>query len=138
MSAGDAGARAWSAAQALIGVRFRLQGRDAATGLDCVGVIIAAYAAVGVRLDCLGDYPLRGVSLAQALARFAALPLRRVEGARRAGDIGLYALPARQLHLALLDEDRLVHADAGMRRVAEAPLMRLPEPDVRWRLMEKG
>jgi hypothetical protein len=129
----NAGAAAWDAARALVGTRFRLQGRDAATGLDCVGVIIAAYAAAGVRLDCLADYPLRGFPVERALAVLSGLPLQRVLDAGAAGDMGLYALPAGQLHFAIIGAGTLVHADAALRRVVEAPLARLPAPVGRWR-----
>jgi cell wall-associated NlpC family hydrolase len=129
-------AAVWAAAEALIGVRFRLQGRDAATGLDCVGVIVAAYAAVGVRLAALDDYALRGVSLARAEAAIAQTGLRRTRGRIVTGDVGLFALPARQLHLALLAPGKIIHADAGMRRVALAPANRLPAAASRWRWVE--
>ena len=126
-------AAAWAAAEALVGVRFRLQGRDPATGLDCVGVIVAAYAAAGVRLAALGDYPLRGMALRRAEALLAAAGLVPVRGATAPGDVGLFALPARQLHLALLAPGRIIHADAGQRRVVLAPANRLPEAATRWR-----
>ena len=123
---------AWAAARDLVGTRFRLQGRDPATGLDCIGVITAAYAAAGVRLAAIEDYPLRGVPVERALAVLANLPVERVEGIGRAGDFGLYLLPAGQLHFAMIGADRLVHADAALRRVVEAPLDRLPVPTGRW------
>lgn len=126
----------WAAAEALVGVRFRLQGRDAATGMDCVGVIVAAFAAVGVRLAALDDYTLRGVSLRRAEAGLEAAGLRRTRGPILTGDVGLFALPARQLHLALLAPGRMIHADAGLRRVAAAPANRLPEAASRWRWVE--
>jgi cell wall-associated NlpC family hydrolase len=72
---------AWAAGKTLVGVRFRLQGRDAATGLDCVGVIVAAYAAAGVRLAAIDDYALRGFELGRAEAAMAAAGLERVGGA---------------------------------------------------------
>ena len=124
---------AWAAGEALVGVRFRLQGRDAATGLDCVGVIVAAYAAVGVRLDAVDDYALRGFAVERAEAGLAAAGLVPVGGGVEPGDIGLFALPARQVHLALLAPGWLIHADAALRRVAAAPASRLPDPVSRWR-----
>jgi cell wall-associated NlpC family hydrolase len=36
-----------TAAETLVGSRFRLHGRDPETGLDCVGVVAAAMAAIG-------------------------------------------------------------------------------------------
>ena len=123
----------WVAAEALVGVRFRLQGREAVTGLDCVGVIVAAFAAAGTKLAALDDYPLRGVSLRRAEALLSQAGLVPVRGATRPGDVGLFALPGRQLHLALLAPGRIIHADAGLRRVVRAPASRLPEAASRWR-----
>jgi cell wall-associated NlpC family hydrolase len=128
----------WAAGEALVGVRFRLQGRDAATGLDCVGVILAAFAAVGVQLDAIDDYALRGFALERAEARLLAAGMARVGGGIAAGDVGLFALPARQLHLALLAPGRIIHADAGLRRVAIAPADRLPAPVSQWRWNFEG
>jgi cell wall-associated NlpC family hydrolase len=131
------GARAWAAGRALVGTRFRLQGRDAASGLDCIGVIVAAYAAAGVRLAAIDDYALRGFALERALAGIDGSGLQRVGGAMAAGDVALFALPAGQLHLALIAPGRLVHADALLRRVVEAPEGRLPPPVARWRWAEE-
>ena len=44
----------------MVGVPFRAQGRDPRYGLDCVGLVWAAYAAVGCALPAPTDYPLRG------------------------------------------------------------------------------
>lgn len=123
----------WAAAEALVGARFRLQGREAATGLDCVGVIMAAHAAAGVRLTVLDDYALRGFGLQRAEAALACAGFDRVKSMIVPGEVGLFALPARQLHLALLAPGRLIHADAGLRRVVIAPAARLPEAASRWR-----
>ena len=51
----DVVARAFAAAQAMVGARFRVQGRDAAGGLDCVGLVAAAYATGSA---CVGDVAL--------------------------------------------------------------------------------
>lgn len=36
------GARAWACAETMLGVRFRLQGRSPESGLDCLGLVLAA------------------------------------------------------------------------------------------------
>jgi cell wall-associated NlpC family hydrolase len=127
----------WAAAEGLVDVPFRLQGREAATGLDCVGVIVAAFAARGVTLNTIDDYALRGMSLRRAEAALERAGLQRTRGRIVAGDVGLYALPGRQLHLALLAPGKIIHADAGLRRVAMAPANRLPEAASRWRWKEQ-
>lgn len=137
----NVGAQAWVAARALTGTRFRLQGRSAATGLDCVGLVVAAYHAAGARLLAMDDYALRGFALEAALGRIDASGLRRTAAGSgetwAAGDVALYILPAGQLHLAVLGPGRIVHADALLRRVVEAPLHRLPPPTARWRWTEE-
>lgn len=137
MHPGPIGARAWAAAERLIGARFRLQGRDAATGLDCVGVVVAAYGAAGVRLLASDSYGLRGMALDAATAALDGGGLARCAQPLAAGDVGLFALPAGQLHLALLAPDRIIHADAALRRVVGAPAARLPPPVLRWRFQER-
>lgn len=47
------------AARALIGTPFRHQSRDPEVGLDCVGLVVAAHAAVGIELCGRTDYPRR-------------------------------------------------------------------------------
>jgi murein DD-endopeptidase / murein LD-carboxypeptidase len=103
-------------ARALIGIRFRPQGRSPATGLDCIGV---AAAAIDVR-DPPRDYALRGGSAARLGAALAAAGLRPV-AAGRPGDVLVLAPGPAQLHLGILPGDRLVPADAGLRRVVERP-----------------
>jgi cell wall-associated NlpC family hydrolase len=115
----------------MIGARFRSQGCDPATGLDCVGLVWAAYAAAGRRLTRPAAYPLRGwergrVEAALIAAGFVAVADRRV------GDVALIALPARQFHLGVMGRDSLVHAHAGLRRVVEAPVAGM-DGVVRWR-----
>ena len=126
-------AAVWAAGTALVGAGFRLQGRDAATGLDCVGVIVAAYAAAGVRLAAIDDYALRGFAADRAVAALMTAGFARADDAVQPGDVGLFKLPARQLHLALLAPGQMIHADASLRRVVMAPASRLPAPASCWR-----
>ena len=130
----DWGARAFVRARRLVGARFRAQGYDPATGLDCVGLVWAAYAAAGRRLIRPRDYPLRGWSggrIADALARAGFVA---VDGPRQSGDVALVALAAGQFHLMLLGPDRCVHAHAGLRRVVETPLGAFGDEISLWRL----
>jgi cell wall-associated NlpC family hydrolase len=131
------GARAWTAAQRLIGVRFRLHGRDPASGLDCVGLVVAAYRAAGLSIDDVPDrYRLSGPAPDVARDWLAACGARAVTDAVRAGDILLADLGAgaqSQLHLLLLGPDGAVHAHAGLRRVVWSPAVP-GRPVGRWRL----
>ena len=53
------GAKLARAAMALVGCRFRLHGRDPASGLDCVGVLHAALASCGRSVSLPDTYTLR-------------------------------------------------------------------------------
>lgn len=120
----------------MVGARFRAQGCDPATGLDCVGLVWAAHAAAGWRLARPADYPLRGWPrdrIEAALARAGFVPA--VDPART-GDVALVALAAGQFHLALIGPDSIVHAHAGLRRVVEAPCDAATASAARWRLQQ--
>ena len=103
-------------ARALIGARFRAQGRDPDWGLDCVGVAVHALGLSGVR----SDYALRGGSLETLQGELRRAGLARVDGPRP-GDLLLMRAGPAQLHLGILTDSGLVHADAGLRRVVERP-----------------
>lgn len=118
----------------MVGVHFRPQGCDPSTGLDCVGLVWAAYAAAGRMLVRPSNYPLRGWSRERVEAALAAAGFVEAFGSARMGDVALIAHPARQYHLALLGPDTFIHAHAGLRRVAETPLDVATRAAVRWRL----
>lgn len=100
-------------AEALVGAPFRPQGRDPATGLDCVGLVAAAFGISGVRRD----YRLRGdhrAELEAGLLRW----FRKVRRCR-AGDVLLMQAGAGQLHLGVRSRAGFIHADARIGRVVE-------------------
>jgi len=103
-------------ARALIGVRFRAQGRSAVAGLDCVGLVAEAIGARGVPRD----YALRGSSPARLAAALDAAGLHRAR-VMRAGDVLAMNAGAGQLHLGLWSGTGLIHGDAALRRVVERP-----------------
>ncbi len=102
-------------ARALVGTRFRAQGRGA-DGVDCVGLVAAAL----VRGDVRADYALRGGDLDALAAELAAAGLCRVPAAAP-GDVMVLRAGPGQLHLGVWTGAGLVHADAGLRRVVERP-----------------
>jgi murein DD-endopeptidase / murein LD-carboxypeptidase len=109
-------------ARSLVGTRFRPQGRSAADGLDCIGLVALAIDARIVP----GDYALRGGSAVRLARELRAAGLRPVE-AMETGDV-LVLLPGPgQLHLGIFTSSSLLHGDAGLRRVVERPLP-LPWP----------
>ena len=109
-------------ARALVGTRFRPQGRDA-HGLDCVGLVLATFQ---LPVEAAPrNYALRGnhrANLEGALNGY----FRRVPRPQlRAGDVMVMQVAPDQLHLGIRTPDGFVHAHAGIRRVVEAPA--LPE-----------
>lgn len=109
-----------AAARACLGARFRLQGRDPASGLDCVGLVAAALAAAGARPAVPRGYALRGGDGGTVAAVLIAGGLRPVADAR-AGDVLVCASGPGALHLAIDGGGSVIHADAGARRVVERP-----------------
>lgn len=118
---GVRGARIVARARALVGTRFRLQGRSRTTGLDCIG---AAAAAAGIDARLVRrDYPIRGTSAAELERELVALGLRPVsDGEVAAGDVAVFAPGPAQLHLGVFTGTSIVHADAGLGRVVERPM----------------
>ena len=105
-------------ARALVGTRFRPQGRDT-QGLDCIGVVIATF---GIPADDVPrDYRLSGGRSEKLIERLGKT-LRKVRKLKM-GDVMLMELSAEQLHLGVRTEAGFVHAHAGLRRVVETPGM---------------
>lgn len=107
-------------ARALVGVRFRPQGRGP-DALDCAGLVLAAFdisAEAAPR-----DYRLRGehrqVLEAQLRTHFRRVPVKTL----RAGDVMILQPGPNQLHLAVRSPDGFVHAHAGIGKVVETPGM---------------
>ena len=98
-------------ARALLGVRFRPQGRDPDYGLDCIGVVVVAFELSGVGRD----YRLRSGDANAAAAGLASSGFVPA-GVAVPGDVLLMHAGHRQLHLAILTPAGFVHADAGLRR----------------------
>ncbi len=123
----EVGSAAFAAALAMVGAPFRLHGRDPATGLDCAGLVLAAYAAAGAELRAATGYPLRGMAAARICAFADASGLSRLpaDAPLRCGDVALLALAGRQFHFGLLGwlngTAGLVQAHAGLRRVTVGP-----------------
>jgi murein DD-endopeptidase / murein LD-carboxypeptidase len=107
-------------AKALVGTRFRLQGR-ASDGLDCVGVAVVTFdlSLDGVRRD----YRMRGDHEAE-MCSFLTRDFRHVPATQlRPGDLMLMRVSSEQLHLGVRTAAGFVHAHAGLRRVVETPGM---------------
>src|SRR6476619_1873795 len=105
-------------ARALVGTRFRPQGRSE-TELDCVGVILSTFE--NATNEVRRDYRLRGDHQAEIEKglndQFRAVPKKQL----RPGDVMLLEVAKEQLHLAVRTDLGFVHAHAGIGRVVETP-----------------
>ena len=119
MSSGQAD-RIVAAARDLVGVRFRLQGRSRASGVDCVGLAALALAEAGHEAVLPRGYGLRPGDEALARDWLAQAGLVAVERPK-AGDLALVRPGPLQLHLMILVPGGHVHAHAGLGRVVETP-----------------
>lgn len=108
-------------ARAMIGTPFRLQGRDPASGLDCIGLAVLALSRAGHGVDAPQGYGLRMGDEGRARAWLAATALDEVEDAAP-GDLILVRSGPLQLHLMVATTGGcFVHAHAGLRKVVEMP-----------------
>lgn len=129
------GADLAAAAETLVGAPFRLQGRDPATGLDCIGVVAAALALCGRTVPTPEGYGLRNRTITGFLGLAERAGLQPGTEPPAPGDLVLVRPGPGQHHiLVTLSGDRFVHAHAGLRRVVIQPGP-LPWPIERqWRL----
>lgn len=107
------------AAMSLVGVRFRLHGRDPATGLDCVGVVAEAMRRAGIEPVVPAGYRLRSTSVIGLLPFAKANHFEPV--ALADADVALAMVNPVQPHLAVSAADGFVHAHAGIGRVTFLP-----------------
>lgn len=107
-------------ARALIGVRFRPQGRSPATGLDCIGVIAMATKTDPARVRRDYDFRTGDPDLFHAeLMASGMLPVP--PSAAEPGDVLLVRPAPMRLHIVLVTDLGYLHADARVRRVVEVP-----------------
>ena len=105
-------------ARALIGTRFRLHGRTAETGLDCVGLVALAH---DQRYGVPTGYTLRSDSADQWRATLSDLLEPGNEADYKAGDVLLMKAGPAQYHLGIWTGESLIHAHAQLQRVVETP-----------------
>lgn len=110
------------AARQFIGVPFRLHGRDPATGLDCVGLVASALAAMGRTPIAPQSYELRNTEITQLLAFAAANAFKQTAGPLEPDDLILVMPGPAQFHLLIAEHSgSFIHAHAGLRRVVRMP-----------------
>ncbi len=130
------GAGLATAAEALVGVPFRLHGRDPVAGLDCIGLLASALAAIGRPALLPNGYALRNRDIARWLPDAASCGFAPANGPVEPGDVVVARIGASQFHLAIAARGSgWVHAHAGLRRVVHQPGALPGAPIVQWRLI---
>lgn len=124
------------AAQDLLGVPFRLRGRDAKTGVDCIGLVSVALARSGRQPPPLPHYTMRNLDLARFDHLLPQAGFHVTHGPALPGDLVLLKPSAAQFHLAIVDPSGLlIHANGGLGRVVASDPATIGWPIVaRWRL----
>lgn len=129
------GALLAQAAAGMQGCRWRLHGRDPASGLDCIGLLGAALAEIGRPVELPTGYRLHVSRLDAWLPDPARLGFVIATGAHRPGDVVLVQPAPAQVHLAIAGHDGgWIHAHAGLRTVVCQPALPAGPILARWRL----
>lgn len=126
-------------AHSLLGASFRLGGSDPQTGVDCIGLVVAALRKMGREVSPIPAHSLRNTSINRFLALASQAGLQKVHGPILTGDIIMLRPSATQHHLAIqADAHSVIHAHAGLRRIVLSPAP-LPWPKIgQWRLDPAG
>jgi murein DD-endopeptidase / murein LD-carboxypeptidase len=102
----------------LLGVPFRLHGRDPAIGLDCVGLVALVHDRVA---DAPTGYALRTSRQAEWMVLLDGLFIRNAGADISVGDVVMLCTGPATVHLGIWTGTSLIHADARLKRVVETP-----------------
>jgi cell wall-associated NlpC family hydrolase len=131
----EPGAALAAAAESLIGVPFKLHGRDPRRGLDCVGFVAAALAVSGRTVRAPAGYRLRHCEIDGYLPLADAAGFVAAEGPTQPGDILLTRPAPAQFHLMMAAMGgAFLHAHAGLGRVVASPAPLRWPVERHWRL----
>ena len=126
------------AAGELVGSPFRLQGRDPAHGLDCIGLVLVSLARIGIELHLPADYRPRRRRFEIPKNALQRAGLERTQAPYAPGDILLLRTAPAQVHLAIVrDADSVIHAHAGLGRVVAQPLIESWTIAAAWRFAKE-
>lgn len=109
-----------AAAASLLGVQFRLHGRDPATGLDCVGLVAEAMRRSGSEPVVPQGYRLRTLTV-DSLLPFAKANRFDAADSTDHADVLLVMVSPVQPHLLICAPGGFIHAHAGIGRVTFLP-----------------
>lgn len=130
------GAQFAAAALALVGVPFRLHGRNG-DGVDCVGLVALALAATGRQPAIPIGYRLRALSVEPFLEFAAHNCFAAIAGPEAPGDLLLVHPCPIQAHLLVTTgQGGFVHAHAGLGRVVHETGPCSWPVAAHWRLMK--
>lgn len=126
-----------AAALDMVGVPFRLQGRDCATGVDCVGLALLSARRAGVAVDEPPPYRLRAGAnppIGSVMRKAGFSEVQAKEHERQTGDIVVVRISEMQPHLFIDALATVIHAHAGIGRVVCMPLPPEWTEISRWRI----
>jgi hypothetical protein len=109
-----------AAAATLIGVSFRLHGRDPATGLDCIGLVAEALRRAGAAPVVPVGYRLRAMTV-DALLPFTEANDFEAQSPPEQADVVLAMVNPVQPHLLVRADQGFIHAHSGLGRVTFLP-----------------
>lgn len=125
------------AAAHFIGVRFRLNGRDPESGLDCIGLLACSLKAIGETPAVPEGYSLRNSDLHRWIACAKASGFIRASGSVQAGDVLLTRPGPGQHHVLIAaNKSEVIHAHAGLRRVVRQAFPPIGTIQAHWRLRQ--
>lgn len=113
--------KAITAARACLGTPFHHQGRAPGVGLDCIGLLVHALGAAGLRVRDQIDYSRRpdGKSLIAALDAHGAQKVSEI----KAGDILVFRYDRQPQHVAMATSDAtMIHSFAPAGEVVETSI----------------
>lgn len=118
------------AAIALIGTPFRLHGRSAERGVDCVGLALLSVRGAGLTVPDPPAYRLRAGDAPMVPRWMQAAGFAQAVG-QRPGDLVIVRVSMLQPHLMIDAGDSIIHAHAGLGRVVRVSAL----PD--WPLLSR-
>ncbi len=106
-----------SAAMDCVGARFRLQGRDPAYGLDCVGLIAYCARAAGCTVSDKFDYDVTTDATILAAHLLESGFVKKEQGLLEPADVVLFSFFGSPNHAAISTASGIIHADMRLRKV---------------------